>query len=91
VLRALFLTTSIAMALLTGCENKDTYRPVFYPNKSDLTNYERGPKFDNLAQARQWVDQKLTGCTAGTWDYEIGKNCKPFEDSDIEVCEETLK
>ena len=70
---------------------RDIYRPVYYPNKHDLTNYILGTKFSSLEDAREWVYQqnKLRGDQ--DWDYEIGKNPKPSKFGDIEICEETLR
>jgi hypothetical protein len=80
--------TLIALA----CGKRDTYRPVYYPDKGDLTIYTRGPAFDNLAQARQWAQDQQKQRRDPDWDYEVGKNCRPLRaDSDIEVCEETLR
>lgn len=74
------------------CAKKDTYRPVYYPGKNNLTIYTRGPTFDNLAQARQWAEDHHRQRGDLNWTYEIGKNCKPFgKDSDIEICEETFQ
>ncbi len=72
-------------------EKGDVYRPVYYPNKNDLTKYLRGPRFGSLEEARQWVrDQHASGLDPD-WDYEIGKNCRPSDFGDIEICEETTK
>jgi hypothetical protein len=81
----------VAVALSFGCSKPDSYRPVYYPSAADLTTYTRGPAFDNLAEARQWVkDQRRQRQDVGA-TYEIGKNCHPFQDTDIEVCKETLR
>ena len=74
-----------------ACVKQDTYRPVYYPDNDNLSVYTRGPKFDNIAQARQWANDQHRQRRDANWTYEIGKNCKPFKDSDIEICEETLK
>ena len=57
---------------------------------SNLSAYTRGPAFENLAQARQWVEDQNRQRQDPNWTYEIGKNCRPFEDTDIEVCDETV-
>ena len=87
---ALVILFAVLMISSFGCGEKDTYRPVYYPDKDNLSVYTRGPKFDNLAQARQWANDQHGQRRNVNWTYEIGKNCKPFEDSDIEICEETL-
>ena len=88
ILRAFLI---LVMTALLGCEQRDTYRPVYYPDQGNLTTYTRGPKFDNVAQARQWANDHHRQSRHPNWDYEIGKNCKPFENTDIEICAETLK
>jgi hypothetical protein len=85
---ALFMLALTALA----CGKKDTYRPIYYPDRSNLTVYTRGPTFDNLAQARQWAQDQHQQRRDPNWDYEVGKNCRPLrDDSDMEVCEETLR
>ena len=91
IVRRVTSLSAIAAIVLLGCEPRDTFRHVFYPNRGDLTIYTRGPSFDNLAQARQWVSDHRRRRRNEYSTYEIGKNCEPFGDSDIEVCEETLK
>ena len=81
----------IVAVVLAGCGNQDTYRPVYYPDRNDLSVYARGPTFDNLAQAKQWAEDQHRQSQDPRWTYEIGKNCRPFENSDIEVCEETVR
>lgn len=85
---AVFLAGAIS---IIGCARGDTYRPVYYPDRSDLSTYTRGPAFDNLAQARQWAEDRNRQRRDPNWTYEVGKNCRPLESSDIEVCEETLQ
>jgi len=74
-----------------GCGRGDAYRPVYYPDRNELSAYTRGPAFDNLPQARQWAEDQQRQRRDQNWTYEIGKNCRPFENGDIEVCEETLR
>ena len=64
---------------------------MYYPDRNDLSTYARGPAFDNLAQARQWAEDQNGQRLDPNSTYEVGKNCRPFESSDIEVCEETLR
>lgn len=87
---AVLALCTVALAV-SACTEKDTYRPVYYPDEGNLTIYTRGPAFDNLAQARQWAEDQHRQRRDPNWTYEIGKNCKPFRDTDIEVCEETLR
>ena len=87
-----WLVTALLAALsLPGCGSPDTFRPIYYPAASNLLEYTRGPSFDNLAQARQWVEDQGRQRGDPNSTYEIGKNCRPFGDSDVEVCEETLQ
>ena len=69
----------------------DTYRPVYYANKYDLTKYIRGPRFPTLEEAREWVGDEQASRGDSDWTYEIGKNCRPSDFGDIEICEETIK
>ena len=91
MIRSIVGTLCAVTLIAIACTKQDTYRPVYYPNKDNLTVYSRGPAFDNLAQAKQWTQDQNRQRRDQNWTYEIGKNCKPFEDSDIEVCEETLR
>lgn len=70
---------------------RDTYRPVYYPDKHNLTNYIKGPDFSFLEDAREWVYELNQQRRDQHWDYEIGKNPKPSKYGDIEICEETLR
>jgi hypothetical protein len=81
----------IGTVVLEGCRKPDTYRPVYYPDKDNLSIYSRGPSFDGLAQARQWAEDQRRQRRDANWTYEVGKNCRPFQDSDLEVCEETVR
>ena len=83
-------STTILLNVL-ACSKPDSYRPVYYPDQQNLSVYTRGPTFDNVAQARQWAEDQHRQRRDPNWTYEIGKNCKPFENSDIDVCEATLK
>jgi hypothetical protein len=79
------------VTVVAGACGKDTYRPVYYPNKDNLADYTRGPSFANLAQARQWIEDQHARRRDTNWDHEIGKNCRPYQDTDVEICKETLK
>ena len=79
------------LAFAFGCSAGDSYRPVYYPDAVDLSTYTRGPSFDNAAQARQWVQDQRRQRRDPNFSYEIGLNCHPFENTDIEVCKETMK
>jgi hypothetical protein len=81
----------IAIWFFWGEAKTDTYRPVYYPDKNNLTQYIKGPKFSSLDEAREWIYQQSGARQDEDWDYEIGKNCKPSKYSDIEICEETLE
>jgi hypothetical protein len=81
------LAVCVATACSLGCSKPDSYRPVYYPDAVDLSTYTRGPAFDNFAQANQWVADQARQRNTPNWTFEIGKNCRPFEGSDIEVCE----
>lgn len=85
------LVGTLAVLLLLGCDEPDTYRPIYYPTSSNLLEYTRGPSFDNVAQARQWIEDQKRQRGDPNSTYEIGKNCRPFADSDVEVCEETIQ
>ena len=75
----------------TACAKK-VYHPIYYPDKNNLTVYTRGPSVENLAQARQWVQDQHGQRRDPDWDYEVGVNCRPLsDDSDMEICQETLK
>jgi len=87
----LFVLLSASGILIAGCGRADTYRPVYYPDRSELSVCSRGPAFDNLTQARQWAQDQHRQRGDLNWTYEVGKNCRPFENSDIEVCEESLR
>lgn len=76
---------------ITACKKSDSFRPVYYPSQNDLTVYTRGPSFDNKEQAKQWAEDQHRQRRDLGWTYEIGKNCRPLQDSDMEVCEETLQ
>jgi len=90
--RAAISVMCLLVLAFLACSKEDTYRPVYYPDSYDLTVYTKGPVFDNLAQARQWAEDQHRQRRDPDWGYEIGKNCRPLRDeSDIEVCEETLK
>ena len=90
--RAAIIALCLLLLAALACAKKDTYRPIYYPDKGNLTFYTRGPAFDNLAQARQWAEDQHRQRRDPNWDYEVGKNCRPLRaESDIEVCEETLK
>lgn len=69
----------------------DTFRPIYYPDKNDLTEYIRGPKFSTLENAREWVYEQNRQRGDKNWDYEIGKNPKSSKYGDIEICEKTLR
>jgi len=69
----------------------DIYRPVYYPDKYNLTNYIKGPDFSSLEDAREWAYELNRQRGDQDWDYEIGKNPKPSKYGDIEICEETLR
>ena len=90
-IRLAVLALCTAALIVSSCSMKGTYRPVYYPDSGNLTNTTRGPTFDNLAQARQWAEDQRRQRRDPNWTYEIGKNCKPFQDTDMEVCEETLR
>ena len=81
----------LLLGFLFWTAKKDVYRPVYYPDKNDLTRYRRGPKFHSLDEAREWVYELNRQCADQDWDYEIGKNPKASKYGDIEICEETLK
>ena len=84
------MIVAVGFVQILGCGRADTYRPVYYPDGGNLSVYTRGPALENLAQARQWVEDQNRQRQDPNWTYEIGKNCRPFEDTDIEVCEETV-
>ena len=84
-----YILVLLAVACLTSC--KDIYKPVYYPNKDDLTKYIRGPEFVRIEDARNWVYEQNKIRGDQNWDYEIGKNPRPSKYGDIEICEETLK
>lgn len=69
----------------------DIYRPIYYQDKNNLTNYIKGPGFSSLDDARDWVYELNEIRGDQNWDYEIGKNPKPSKYGDIEICEETLE
>ena len=80
----------VLAANLSACA-ADTYRPFYYPDAADLTVYTRGPVCDNLAQARQWAEDQHRQRQDASWTYEIGRNCKPLDDTDMVICQETVK
>jgi hypothetical protein len=84
------ISAGVALLLCTAC-GQDSYRPIYYPNGADLTKYTRGPFCTNAAQARQWAKDQAEQRRDPDWTYEIGKNCKPYGDTDIEICAETFK
>ena len=93
-IRAKSTVLILSFLMFTGaaCARKDTYRPIYYPDKDNLTVYTRGPAFDNLTQARQWARDQHQQRGDSNWDYEVGLNCRPFDkDTDLEVCKETLR
>jgi hypothetical protein len=81
----------IAIWFFWGKAKTDIYRPIYYPDENNLTQYIRGPEFSSLDEAREWIYQQNETRQDKNWDYEIGKNCKPSKYGDIEVCEETLE
>jgi len=81
----------VVLLFIGGCWRKDTYRPIYYPDRNDLTKYVKGPEFFSLDEAREWVYEQKGIREDTNWDYEIGKNCKPSKYGDIEICEETLE
>lgn len=81
----------LGLLLIGGCWKKNIYRPCYYPNKNDLTQYIKGPDFSSLDEARDWVYEQNELRHDENWDYEIGKNPKPSKYGDIEICEETLQ
>jgi hypothetical protein len=84
-------TATVTISALAGC-TPDSFRPIYYPNAGDLLTYTRGPQLDNLAQARQWAQDQAEQRRDANWDYEVGVNCRPFSDeSDLEVCEDTVR
>jgi hypothetical protein len=70
---------------------RDTYRPIYYPDRNNLTEYIKGPKFSSIEDAREWVYEKNEQRRDQNWDYEIGKDPKLSKYADIEICEETLQ
>jgi hypothetical protein len=79
------------MALLFVACGRDTYQPFYYPNRSDLTRYTRGPVCDGAAEARLWIREQAAQRRDSEWDHEIGKNCQPQRDTDLLICEDTFK
>lgn len=67
-----------------------TYRPIYYPDRSDLTTFIKGPEFSSIEEAREWVNDQGLRRGDRDWDYEIGKNCKS-SNYGVDVCEETVK
>ena len=52
------MIVAVGFVQILGCGRADTYRPVYYPDGGNLSAYTRGPAFENLAQARQWVEDQ---------------------------------
>ncbi len=50
-----------------------------------------GPVFYSAEKAREWIFEQKNNRSDTNWDYEIGVNCKPFKNTDVKVCEETIK
>ena len=83
----------LPLALLAGCK-QDTFRPVVYPNASDLSVYHKGPEFSSLEDARAWVRERTASWSGRNWDYEIGKNWVSVRSSttgpDVSMLDESL-
>jgi hypothetical protein len=64
------LAVCVATVCSLGCSKPDSYRPVYYPDAVDLS---RGPAFDNVAQANQWVPDPARQRRDPNWTSEIGR------------------
>ena len=72
---------------------QDSFTPFYYPNRGDMKIFITGPQLRNIDAARSWVkDLARTRGDIG-WDYEIGRNCRPFPEDPLfgVLCEETFK
>lgn len=80
--------------LAIGCNSRtdDTWSGTVYPNKNDLTNYLHLGSFQTLEEcgaASIIILDKLNSLKRG--DYECGRNCQKYKNTDSLVCEETTK
>ena len=64
---------TLCVLAVPGCK-KDTYEPVYYPDRGSLVEHISGPTFDSLDTARAWVRATAAKRQDEDWDYEIGKN-----------------
>ena len=91
--KILIFSVMILFLCLSSCLKEDTYRAFLYPNKNDLYQHiEEGP-FDSAQGARSWIFYQVEqlGLPPGSYDYEIGKNCKKRDFGSIWVCEDTFR
>jgi hypothetical protein len=81
--------SALIIMFLQGC--KTIYRPYYYPNKNDLTICIKGPDLSSADEARSWINALHDKRKDENWDYEIGKNPRPYENTDLDICSETFK
>jgi hypothetical protein len=79
------------MVSLAACK-EEQWDGFVYPSRADLTRHVTIGTFGTLEACRAEAHAMLerNGWT-GSGDYECGLNCKPWNDSDMMICEETMR
>ena len=78
------------ITLFISVINKDSWTGYFYPNKDDLSVFQKSVNtFDSVEECRRWVNSKVLKSFSNSYDYECGLNCKPGLEFDR--CETTTK
>jgi hypothetical protein len=89
----LVLLAVVAVLVISGVFEKDTWKGTYYPSSGNLLNFTESPVFDSLDDCRNWVRTQVSQYNPDGfgYDYECGKNCKLKEGFTSLVCEETVQ
>ncbi len=86
--------TSIALFVVAGsfgCAD-DVWRGFIYPDRGNLLTHVSIGSYSTVDDCRAAAQAYLRGIEAvDAGDYECGKNCRPSEYSDLQVCQETSR
>jgi len=87
-----FILIIFSSILISGCQKKDKWQAVFYPNGclECEDKYIYSPVFENSNDCINWAERKKLERNNPNDDYECGKNCRWEKEYKINVCEETL-
>jgi hypothetical protein len=88
--RPLWIAVLFATVLATGCRAEDRWSGFVYPFRSDLTKHGTTGEFPTLESCRA---EALATMERNGWtesgEYGCGLNCRPWNDSDMMICEKT--